>query len=194
MSVLSRLKGLTKPGRTADPPGRGAVLDDIVQRCRSAIAICGGELGRLAGRVDELAATQAEWQRRAEQALAAGDEPEARRLLADRIQLTERLNRLHRARQVATRANQELFDRMTALSDRLAVIRSVPQTQCEPANSAEREQVARAEQAIDRVWVTQAEAAKLGDGLDPPLGQSQLAELVNTALAAARKMSGRVPP
>jgi len=163
------------------------MLADIVYRCRVAIAICGVELGRLGRRADELAANQAEWQLLAEQALAAGDESEASRLLTTRVQVTDRLNRLHRARDAATRANQELFDLMTELADRLSIVRSAPPPRFEPPSPADRHQAAQAEQAIERVRLAQSEAAKLADGIDPLLTPAQLAELVSAALAAARK-------
>lgn len=199
MSILSKLKQWARatvrdaldgePAERSVGGARLASLGRIVEQAKAAIGLCGAGLRRVAALADEMAARQIDLQNNAERALAAGDEPEARKLLSARIRLTERLNHLQRIRGQALRINQELFDELTSLQDRLARARSAAQAHVNGPTPKELEQIARAELLIEQLVLAQQQADQLANADELDMPAEQLAELIDAAIHAARQHS-----
>lgn len=133
MSILERLQRLAQANLNwlldrADPPGheldqRAGELSAAIDECKAEMGTHGAALRRLEIEFEQALARHGSLQEQAESAVAAGDDDLARRLLAERIPLTERLYELQPQVEGERRTADELRASLAALEDQLRGVR-----------------------------------------------------------------------
>jgi phage shock protein A len=134
MSILARVGRIAKANINwlldkAEPPeqelqAKIAELTAAIQECKVAAATYGATFRKLQQEVGQLSASQSQLQSQAEQALRSGDEDTARRLLSQKLSITQRLTNLAPGVQQGREVFDRLRDNLARLGDQLIQARA----------------------------------------------------------------------
>jgi len=129
MSIFERVQRIAKANINwlldkAEPPeqeleSKIKELAEAIGEGRECAASYGATFRRMQREHEQFAAQRDEWQQRAEQAIAGGDEAVARQALAEKVRLGERIARLEPGIEQGRRTYEQLRDNLLKLQDQL---------------------------------------------------------------------------
>ncbi len=167
MSILKRLQRIAKANINwmldkVDPPEKEleakiAELQDAIKDGKAAAATYGATFRRLQREVEDYLAKQQEYQQQASAAVQAGDETAARRFLAEKISLAERISNLKPGVEEGQKTFDYVQSNLARLQDQLK------QAKLKLAELKSRQRAASARQAFGEQLSTVNDAVGQGE-------------------------------